>query len=223
MVRDPGEDTKRRLLDAAGEVFSKHGFKASTVRTICRMARANVAAVHYHFGGKEGLYTALLFEAFETGLRRHPPDMGLPASAPAEKRLFAFIHSFLLRMLGDGKSAWCGKLMAREMHEPTQALNQMMERHILPLSAVLRAIIAEILGNGTSQESPLVRQCGMSIVGQCQYIFRSRAIIDRLAPEMRFDEAGIRILAEHITHFSLCALKNLSTCSENTDASTSAP
>jgi len=216
MTQDSGDDTKRRLLDAAGEVFSKQGFKAATVRTICRMARANVAAVHYHFGGKDGLYTALLSEAFETGLRRHPPDMGLPATAPAEERLFAFIHSFLLRMLGDGKSAWCGKLMAREMHEPTQALDQMLERHILPLSASLRAIVAEILGNGATQNDPLTRRCAMSIVGQCQYIFRSRAIIDRLAPELRFDAAGIRALAEHITCFSLCALKNLPPCTETT-------
>ena len=207
MTQDSGDDTKRRLLDAAGEVFSRQGFKAATVRTICRMAHANVAAVHYHFGGKEGLYEALLSEAFENGLRRHPPDMGLPASAPAEERLFAFIHSFLLRMLGDGKSAWCGKLMAREMFEPTQALDQMVDRHILPLSAYLRAIASEIIGNGAGPEDALVRRCGMSIVGQCQYIFRSRTIIDRLAPEMRFDAAGIHALAEHITRFSLFALK----------------
>ncbi len=223
MTQDSGDDTKRRLLDAAGEVFSRHGFKAATVRTICRMAHANVAAVHYHFGGKEGLYEALLSEAFANGLRRHPPDMGLPASAPAEERLFAFIHSFLLRMLGDGKSAWCGKLMAREMFEPTQALDQMVDRHILPLSAYLRAIVAEIIGNGAGPEDALSRQCGMSIVGQCQYIFRSRVIIDRLAPEMRFDAAGIRALAEHITRFSLCALKNFSECAEKAGAVASAP
>lgn len=221
MAQDSGDDTKRRLMDAAGEVFSSQGFKAATVRTICRMARANVAAVHYHFGGKEGLYTALLSEAFETGLKRHPPDMGLPGGAPAEERLFAFIHSFLLRMLGEGKSAWCGKLMAREMHEPTQALDHMVERHILPLSAYLRAIIAEILGNGAKPDDPLTRQCGMSIVGQCQYIFRSRAIIDRLAPEMRFDEAGIRALAAHITRFSLCALKNFADSAEMADKTAS--
>lgn len=208
MSQDSGEDTKRRLLEAAGEVFSKQGFRAATVRTICRMARANVAAVHYHFGGKDGLYTALLSEAFETGLRRHPADMGLPSSAPAEQRLHAFVHSFLLRMLGDGKSAWCGKLMDREMRDPTQALDQLVERHILPLAMQLRGIVAELLGNGAGPDSPQTRLCAMSIAGQCQYVFRSKAIIDRLAPEMRFDEAGISALADHITRFSLCALKN---------------
>lgn len=214
MTQDSGEDTKRRLMEAAGEVFSEQGFKAATVRTICRLAGANVAAVHYHFGGKEGLYTALLSEAFASGLRRNPPDMGLPATAPAEARLFAFIHSFLLRMLGEGKSAWCGKLMAREMHEPTEALDHMVERHILPLATQLRTIVAEVLGNGAAPDGPEARLCAMSIVGQCQYVFRSKAIIDRLAPEMRFDPAGIRALAEHIMRFSLCALKHFGDCAE---------
>ena len=223
MTQDSGDDTKRRLLDAAGDVFSRLGFKAATVRTICRMAHANVAAVHYHFSGKEGLYEALLSEAFENGLKRHPPDMGLPDSAPAEERLFAFIHSFLLRMLGDGRSAWCGKLMAREMFEPTQALDQMVDRHILPLSAYLRAIVAEVIGNGAGPEDALTRLCSMSIVGQCQYIFRSKTIIDRLAPEMRFDASGIRALAEHITRFSLYALKKFAESTGNTGTTASAP
>ena len=106
MASESGEDTKRRLLDAAGAVFADSGFKAATVRDICRLAKANVAAVHYHFGDKMGLYTTLLSEAFTEGLRRYPPDMGLPQGAPAEERLFAFIHSFLLRMLGEGRFAW---------------------------------------------------------------------------------------------------------------------
>jgi len=217
MAQNFRDDTKRRLLDAAGEVFSRQGFKAATVRTICRMAGANVAAVHYHFGGKDGLYAALLTEAFENGLRRHPPDLGLPAGAPAEARLFAFIHSFLLRMLGEGKSAWCGKLMDREMREPTQALDQVVERHIMPLAAQLRAIVADLLGNGAGADDPQTRLCAMSVAGQCQYVFRSKAIIDRLAPGMRFDEAGIRALAEHITGFSLCALKNFAQHAEMAD------
>ena len=205
---EPG-DTKRRLLDAAGEIFSDKGFKAATVREICRLAKANVAAVHYHFGDKEGLYKALLIEAFEAGLRRYPPHMNLGPEAGCEERLYAFIHSFLLRMLGSERFAWCGKLMARELHEPTQAMDHIVERYILPLAERLRSIVAEILGNGAKPDDKRTRYCAMSIVGQCQYIFRSRAIIDKLFPGLRFDEAGIAELARHVTVFSHNALKNM--------------
>lgn len=202
-----GEDTKRRLLDAAGEIFAEVGFKAATVRDICRMAKANVAAVHYHFGDKMGLYTAILTEAFEAGLKRYPPDMGLPESAPPEKRLHAFVHSFLLRTLGQGRSAWCGKLMAREMHEPTEALDHLVDTHIRPLSARIRAIVGELLG--LPDEHPRVRLSVMSVVGQCQYIFRSREVLGKMAPDLHLDGKGIEMLAGHITAFSLAALKHL--------------
>lgn len=208
MASESGEDTKRRLLDAAGAVFADSGFKAATVRDICRLAKANVAAVHYHFGDKMGLYTTLLSEAFTEGLRRYPPDMGLPRSAPAEERLFAFIHSFLLRMLGEGRFTWCGKLMAREMQEPTEAMDHLVDVHIAPLARQIQVIVAEILGGGAQPGDDRTRACATSVVGQCQHIFRSRAVIGRLAPGMRFDEEGIAALARHITTFSLCALKH---------------
>lgn len=202
-------DTKRRLLDAAGAIFSEKGFKASTVREICRLAKANVAAVHYHFGDKEGLYKALLVEAFEAGLRRYPPHLGLGPEASAEERLFAFVHSFLLRMLGGERFAWCGKLMARELHEPTPALDHIVERYIMPLSEQLRHIIAEILNDGTKPGDPRCLFCAMSVVGQCQYVYRTRAIVDRLAPSMLLSENGVSALAQHVTSFSIAALKHL--------------
>jgi AcrR family transcriptional regulator len=202
-------DTKRRLMDAAGEIFSEKGFKAATVREICRHAKANVAAVHYHFGDKAGLYKSLLVEAFEAGLKRYPPHMNLGPEASGEQRLYAFIHSFLLRMLGGERFAWCGKLMARELQEPTEALDHIVERYIRPLSEQLRSIVAEVLGNGAQPDDHRTQYCAMSVVGQCQYVFRSRSVIGRLIPSMRFDEAGIAALAQHIADFSLSALKNM--------------
>jgi len=54
-AKTASEQTRARLLDAAREVFSEHSFQGATVREICRRAEANVAAVNYHFGNKEGL------------------------------------------------------------------------------------------------------------------------------------------------------------------------
>ncbi|MBL8490367.1 MAG: TetR family transcriptional regulator [Rhodocyclaceae bacterium] len=52
-------DTPERILDAAERLFMAHGFEATTLRMITADARANLAAVNYHFGGKEGLIEAL--------------------------------------------------------------------------------------------------------------------------------------------------------------------
>lgn len=52
--------TRQDLLEAATAVFAARGFEGGSVRDISRAAKANVAAVSYHFGGKDGLYRAVL-------------------------------------------------------------------------------------------------------------------------------------------------------------------
>lgn len=51
----PSSDTRERILDAAEALFTQHGFEATTMRMITAAARANLAAVNYHFGSKESL------------------------------------------------------------------------------------------------------------------------------------------------------------------------
>ena len=50
-----GSATRRRLLEAAEQLFSEEGFDRVSVRDITERAKANVAAVNYHFGSREGL------------------------------------------------------------------------------------------------------------------------------------------------------------------------
>lgn len=53
-------DTKTRLLDAAESLFSQQGFANTSLRSITSNAKANLAAVNYHFGSKDALLRAVL-------------------------------------------------------------------------------------------------------------------------------------------------------------------
>ena len=53
-------DTKTRILDTAESLFMEHGFEATSLRSLTTAASVNLAAVNYHFGGKEELFHAAL-------------------------------------------------------------------------------------------------------------------------------------------------------------------
>jgi AcrR family transcriptional regulator len=127
-------ETRQRLLEAAGEVFAERGFRNTTIREICRRAQANLAAVNYHFGDKERLYAAVMKYAHACALKKYPLAQRESEEMPAEKRLHAFISYLLLSVFDKGAPAWLGKLMAREMIEPTRALDALVESIIFPMA-----------------------------------------------------------------------------------------
>jgi AcrR family transcriptional regulator len=53
-------DTPERILDTAERLFAEHGIEAASVRAITQAAGVNIAALHYHFGSKNGLVRALV-------------------------------------------------------------------------------------------------------------------------------------------------------------------
>jgi len=192
-------------LEAAGEVFAAAGFRAATVREICQRAGANVAAVNYHFGDKAGLYLAVLKSGAEETVKKYPPTLGLGPQATAEEQLHAFVRSLLFRIVEQGQSSWHGKLMAHEIAEPTEALAELIDKVFRPLLERLLAIVQKLLGPHATKTQ--VRQCALSVLGQCLYYYHSRPFIHRIAPEQQFEPADIERLAQHITQFSLAGIR----------------
>src|ERR1041384_8445423 len=96
-------ETEKRLLEAAGEIFAEYGYRAPTVRQICEKAGANLAAINYHFGDKEGLYMAVLRSVPSAQAEKYPSNLGLAAQAGAEQRLYAYVRSLMHRVFDEGQ------------------------------------------------------------------------------------------------------------------------
>lgn len=54
------QETLSRILVSAESLFAENGYQGTTLRQITRQAKANLAAVNYHHGDKEGLYLEVL-------------------------------------------------------------------------------------------------------------------------------------------------------------------
>ena len=203
------EGTKKRLIEAAGEVFAQHGFRAATIREICKRANASVSAVSYHFQDKEGLYAAVFEYSHRWAVEKYPHDLGLEEKATPEERLRAFIRSFLLRGLGDGFPAWHGKLLAQETADPSGVLRKVAETAIRPMDEYLEGIVRELLRKeNPSQEvnDHSVQLCRMNIVGQCIFQLHARQFMQFAGPK-NLEPPQIAAIADHIFRFSLGGIR----------------
>ncbi len=163
--------------------------------------------MNYHFGDKERLYAAVMEYAEARAREKYPLASGENADISPAQRLHAFIHHVMFSLFAGGVPSWLGQLMAQEMIEPTAALDALVEKAIRPMSEKLAAIVGELLGAGMTDEQ--IRLCQLSIIGQCLHHRNARPVIQRLFPQQQYGPEDIAALADHITRFSLGALRGL--------------
>lgn len=203
-TRTASEQTRARLLDAAREAFSQHGFQGATVREICRRAEANVAAVNYHFGSKDGL----LVEALNFAPLKAMQLANAKADVHPEARLRLFIRDFMLMLLDETNGSLPCRIMARELADPTPALDKIVREAIAPLHEFLGKLVREIAGDGVAEAE--LRRCLHSILGQCLYYRHSHPVLQRLHPRLRYSPEEIEAIAGHIAEFSLAGIGHIS-------------
>lgn len=68
--RENGEKpTATAIIDAAEELFLEHGFHATRVSEVARLADVSIGSIYVHYDNKEGLFAALIDRALDTEAR----------------------------------------------------------------------------------------------------------------------------------------------------------
>ena len=200
-------ETRERVLEAAGEVFAEKGFEKATIREIVERAGANLNAVNYYFRDKHGLYVALFEHAHRTVGGKDREAFEAIRHLPPDERLRAVIIHVLRGFILTKRASWESRLMLREMIEPTGVLDLMVERFIRPRFDTLVSLVRELLpAQATRMQAAL---CAESILGQCAHIAHRRFVVSRLIPELDYSPENVEKIAEHITLFSLAAIRYL--------------
>lgn len=120
------ERTRARIFKAAQRAFSAHGMEGARVEIIAREAAVNKAMVYHYFGSKEGLYVAVLEDAYEN-IRRRELELKLDHLDPrrAVKRLAAFTFDYLLE-----NPEWIGLLSDANLHHADRLARSGRVAHI---------------------------------------------------------------------------------------------
>ena len=206
--------TRTRLLDAAARLFAERGFARVTVRDICRRARANVAAVNYHFGGKQGLYTAVMQSAIQTMQATTDAARAAGDGRSPDERLRAYVRVFVQRLMGLGRDTWIHQLMMREIADPSPALDMVAEQVLAPRMTYLCGTIGELVG--LAPDDPRVVRCALSVQSQFHALVWNQVLPSPSSPP-GIGPGAMDAVAEHIARFSLAGAMGLRTSDPRLD------
>jgi len=202
-----GQDlTREKLIEAAGTVFAERGYRAATIREICRRAGANIAAVNYTFGDKMGLYTEVLRHSVRAA-KTAALAVALDTSKTPEDVIRGVIRARLMSLCQESQPDWHVRLVMHEFSHPTAAMGRVVDEGMRPIYERVRKAVGDIIGLPPDHETTLLSV--NSIVGQILFYTFSRPVLARLQPELKLTSGKLERIAEHIADFSLAYLKKV--------------
>jgi TetR/AcrR family transcriptional regulator, regulator of cefoperazone and chloramphenicol sensitivity len=161
-----GEDTRRRILEAALEVFSTDGYEGASTRQLAERAGVSLPAIQYHFGSKEGLYRAVIQHISRQIEERMAPiasrvQVALAAGTPTRQELLDLLIDMLDAFAGlvmGGEHLESRRLLfARAEIECSAAFDALHESGMRYVVEPCTALIGKLLGRASSDESTVLR------------------------------------------------------------------
>ncbi len=204
------ERTRARLLDAAAVLFAEQGFHGTTVREIAQHAGVNLAAGNYHFGSKRALYLEVLrghFAHIQRALRARggaprPGELDRLDADGLRRMLHARVGVMLELMIGPPPGVY-GRLMQREMTDPSEAMPVIVEEFIAPMTREMEDILERLT---PGLERTTLQRCAFSIVGQVLFYLSAMPAVLQVLRLQRYTARLTADLVDHVTAFSLGGL-----------------
>ena len=187
---DRGERARTRLLAEASRIFAEKGYAKASTREICVAAGLNPAAIHYHFGDKDGLYRAVLLMPIQA-LVTQIAGFDDPALDLAQS-LHHLLRAFVGEDGGTPPDAAHGgsvshadhgvRLYLREMIEPTPVFAAATAQHIGPLHDAIARLLARHIGLTAPDED--AHRLAFGLIAMAHDYCMSREFMQALAPRL---------------------------------------
>jgi AcrR family transcriptional regulator len=206
-------DTRTRLLRTSLAIFAHRDFEAVSVREIVEEAGVNIAAISYHFGGKQGLYLGtaeFLADSLQTVLGptlaqiRAGAENADPkkASLLLDEMIHTLVHKLIVDRLGDDAAGF----ILREQHQPTAAFDILYERLMLPIQQTFQSLVCRILGNERDERRQVL--ITHALIGQILAFRTARTTVLRRLGQTDFSQQDAREIADVISRLTLNALRS---------------
>ena len=212
-----GDKARERLLDAAENLFAEKGFDGVPVRDITSLANCNVAAINYHFGGKDKLYLEIMKSRMvalrEIRINSIREVMSRPGMT-LEDFLRAFSWAFL-DPLGDEQSgARLFKLMVREMLDSHLPSDMFFEEVIRP---VVESSVEAIMKVCPGIDMLKAAFCIHSVVAQLLHTVHVKKMLARVE-SLPWETPQFEDFVNHIVEFSAVGIRSFANQAGGNDA-----
>ncbi len=196
------EGTRQALIMAGIRLFGRQGFSATSVRQLAQEAGANIAAIAYHFGGKDGLRLACAGEfarrmAGAVEAAETQPETGPEA---AREELRQIVRNMVRFILAEPGASEVVPFMLRELAEGGPGIDAAYQSFAEPVHRRLCGLWGQ--ATATDPDSVSVRLGVFSLIGQLMYFRIGQTIVTR-----RMGWAGVG--AEEIDQITRRILRNL--------------
>ena len=186
MSTRPSEVTRGKIIKAAVRIFADEGYDGASIRHIVARADVNQAAINYHFGGKEGLYRAVLQEALKALLRENVATAQAPANLARDEL------SLYLRIFN-----W-------ETVRPSPAFAKFMAEDAGPYVAGAAALVRRFLPPEATQQQAVLG--ALWLFGQCSIFVRNCEQLARPPLGFKVDRNFVDGLADLIARWAVGGL-----------------
>ena len=200
---DRGAHTRDQLIAHGTRIFAAKGYAATATREICQAAGANVAAIHYYFGGKEGLYRAVLMKPFEEATSRFEgfDDPTLPFADAIRRVLEPFVA---MALETDVAARHTLRLHLREALEPSAVFRDVIARIVVPHHNALAALLARHCGLARPDEG--IHALAFAVIAMSNDYCISREFIRMLAPQVLDRRDAQRRIVDRLVGYSVALL-----------------
>ena len=207
---DSPQNTRARLIEAAIFCFAENGYDATGIREIAQRAQANSALVQYHFGGKEGLYTAALIFLFDRKTMDITPPPADPEAPGAQAAAIQSLREIIVHLLRDLLTCTANSpleqaallLVTREMQNARSRAIPMLIGHLRPYADHMDGCLMVLrpdLGEDARHDMAL------SIFGPIFHLHTALPIVRAMRNDPAFPR-DLDQIADHFTAFSLGGL-----------------
>jgi AcrR family transcriptional regulator len=184
-----GEGTRGRILGAALDLFGERGLTGVTVRDLATAAGVNVAAISYHFGGKEDLYRAVAAAVGERIGNKVRASIGPPPASPpdpeaASQALERMLETMVDVVVGPPEMRRVARFLIREQMQPTAAF-EIIFRALGGLHATACSLFGAAAG--LEPESRETRLRVFLLIGQAMFLRVAEAAVLRRMEISHYD------------------------------------